>query len=81
MKRLSADMRVSLHWRFEVACGTAEKLMVEEVLAFTSLGPGNWRQWRDGTLRHLPRNHRQSPPERILNSSDNVVALRGGKLG
>ena len=34
MKRLSIDMPESLHWRFKVACVTAKKLMVEEVLAF-----------------------------------------------
>jgi hypothetical protein len=34
MKRLSIDMPASLHWRFKVACVTAKKLMVEEVLAF-----------------------------------------------
>ena len=34
MKRLSIDMPASLHRRFKLACVSAEKLMVEEVLAF-----------------------------------------------
>jgi hypothetical protein len=34
MKRLSIDMPASLHRRFKVACTTADKVMVGEVLAF-----------------------------------------------
>jgi hypothetical protein len=33
-KRLSIDMPASLHRRFKVACTTADKVMVGEVLAF-----------------------------------------------
>jgi hypothetical protein len=34
VKRLSIDMPMSMHRRFKLACVAADKLMVEEVLAF-----------------------------------------------
>jgi hypothetical protein len=34
MKPLSIDVPASLPWRLKMACVAAEKLMVEEVLAF-----------------------------------------------